>query len=439
MEDGMKGKSVLLGSVITLALVCALVLACVGGIVAAPYIQRQMGAFRINTAAPVSRSNDARPAAPAQVIAAQVTPAPTPTAVPLPADASTSERTASDVYRKVSPSVVYIEVTQSGGTSGFQHPQVPGFPPNAPNQPPSGVQVASGSGFVLDKQGHIVTNDHVVEGADKVQVTFLDGTTVHATIVGQDPSSDLAVIKVDVEASKLQPVELGDSAALVVGQQVFAIGNPFGQLWTMTSGIVSAVGRTIHSGTSSYSIPEVVQTDASINPGNSGGPLLDSQGRVIGVNAQIESQNGSSSGVGFSIPVNIVKRVAPVLIKDGKYNYAWLGVTGTSLTLDLNEAMNLSPDQRGALVIQVASGSPSDSAGVLGSQKQATIDGSQTQVGGDVIIAVDKQPVTGMDSVIDYLFTSKQPGDKITLTVLRNGQQKDIVVTLGQRPASPSQ
>jgi len=188
------------------------------------------------------------------------------------------------------------------------------------------VQVASGSGFVLDKQGHIVTNDHVVEGADKVQVTFLDGTMANATVVGQDPNSDLAVIKVEVDASKLQPVELGDSAALVVGQQVFAIGNPFGQLWTMTSGIVSAVGRTIQSGTSSYSIPEVVQTDASINPGNSGGPLVDSQGRVIGVNAQIESQGGSSSGVGFSIPVNIVKRVAPALIKDGKYSYSWLAL-----------------------------------------------------------------------------------------------------------------
>ena len=221
------------------------------------------------------------------------------------------------------------------------------------------MQVASGSGFVLDKQGHIVTNDHVVEGANQVEVTFLDGTTVHAEVVGQDPNSDLAVIQVEVNASLLQPVELGDSAALVVGQQVFAIGNPFGQLWTMTSGIVSAVGRTIQSGTSSYSIPEVVQTDASINPGNSGGPLLDSQGRVIGVNEQIESQSGSSSGVGFSIPVNIVKRVAPALIKDGQYNYAWLGVTGTSLTLDLNEAMNLSSDQRGALVINVASGSPS--------------------------------------------------------------------------------
>jgi 2-alkenal reductase len=244
---------------------------------------------------------------------------------------------------------------------------------------------------------------------------------------------------VDVNSSLLKPVELGDSSSLVVGEQVFAIGNPFGQLWTMTSGIVSAVGRTIQSGTSSYSIPEVVQTDASINPGNSGGPLVDSQGRVIGVNAQIESQGGSSSGVGFAIPVNIVKRVAPALIKSGQYNYAWLGITGTSLTLDLNEAMNLSPDQRGALVIQVASGSPSDNAGVQGGQNQATINGDQVNVGGDVITAVDGQPVAGMDSVIDYLFTSKQPGDKITLTVLRDGQHKDIVVTLGQRPKNPSQ
>ena len=422
----MKVKTVILGSVITMALVLALVLGAMGGALAAPYLQGQSGTFRLNTYALVSSSQQR----------SALAPAPAPTAVPLPADASAGERVASNVYSKVSPSVVSIKVVQSGGTSSTQ-PQVPGFP-RIPNQPPSGVQVASGSGFVLDKQGHIVTNDHVVEGADQVQVTFLDGTTVHAKIVGQDPSSDLAIIQVDAKSSLLQPVELGDSSALVVGEQVFAIGNPFGQLWTMTSGIVSAVGRTIQSGTSSYSIPEAIQTDASINPGNSGGPLLDSQGRVIGVNEQIESQSGSSSGVGFAIPVNIVKRVAPALIKDGQYNYAWLGVTGTNLTLDLNEAMNLSPDQKGALVIDVASGSPSDHAGLQGSQNRATIDGTQVQVGGDVIIAVDGQPMTGMDSVIDYLFTSKQPGDKITLTVLRDGQQKDIVVTLGQRPKNPN-
>jgi serine protease Do len=434
----MKFKSVLLGSVITLALVFVLVVGGMGGVVAAPYLQRQVGTFRLNTFAPLSSSQQRSASAPAPAPAAQVVPAPTPTVVPLSADASASERVASDVYRRVSPSVVYIQVTQNGGTPNFQRPQGPGSP-RIPNQPPSSVQVASGSGFVLDKEGHIVTNDHVVEGASQVEVTFLDGTTVHAKVVGQDPNSDLAVIQVDVKSSLLQPVELGDSSALTVGEEVFAIGNPFGQLWTMTSGIVSAVGRTIQSGTSSYSIPEVVQTDASINPGNSGGPLLDSQGRVIGVNEQIESQSGSSSGVGFAIPVNIVKRVTPALIKDGQYNYSWLGVTGTNLTLDLNEAMNLSPDQRGALVMNVASASPSDKAGVQAGQRQATINGDQVTVGGDVIVAVDGQPMTGMDSVIDYLFTSKQPGDKITLTVLRDGQQKDIVVTLGQRPANPNQ
>jgi len=202
----------------------------------------------------------------------------------------------------------------------------------------------------------------------------------------------------------------------------------------MTSGIVSAVGRTIQSGTSNYSIPEVVQTDAAINPGNSGGPLLDHNGRLIGVNAQIVSQSNSSSGVGFAIPVSIVKRVVPALIKDGHYNYAWLGISGTSLTLDLNEAMNLPADQRGTLVIDVTQGGPADKAGVQVGQNQATVNGNQITTGGDVIIAADGQPVTGMDDVIDYLFNNKQPGDKMTLTVLRNGQQKDIQLTLGERP-----
>jgi len=412
----MKVRTFLLGFAIVLVIVLAIGLGSVGGIAAAPYLQHQSGAL----------------ASPNQQ---QSAPALAPTAVPLPADASASERTASDVYRRVSPSVVYIQVVESGSATSSQQ-QSPGTP-RIPNQPRSSVQVASGSGFVLDKQGHIVTNDHVIDGASQIEVTFLDGTTVHAKVVGQDPSSDLAVIQVNVDASLLQPVNLGDSASLVVGQQVYAIGNPFGQLWTMTSGIVSAVGRTIQSGTSNYSIPEAVQTDASINPGNSGGPLLDTQGRVIGVNEQIESQSGSSSGVGFAIPVNIVKRVTPALIKDGQYNYAWLGVTGADLTLDVKEAMNLPTDQRGALVIDVASGGPADKAGLQGGQRQATINGSQTPIGGDVITAVDKQPVKGMDEVIDYLFTSKQSGDKITLTVLRNGQQQDITVTLGQRPANP--
>ena len=431
----MKVKPFLLGSVITLALVFMLVVGCVGGFVVAPYVQQQIGTLRHTTSAPVSSVSPRSNSAPTPAPAVQVAPLPTPTVVPLPADASPAERVASDVYRKVSPSVVYIQVEQSGSGSTGSTPrsQIPGIP-GFPNQPPSGVQVASGSGFLLDKEGHIVTNNHVVDGADNVEVTFIDGTTVHAKVVGTDPSSDLAVIQVDVKSSLLQPVELGDSSALVVGEQVFALGNPFGLDWTLTSGIVSAVGRTIQSGTSNYSIPEVVQTDAAINPGNSGGPLLDRNGRVIGVNAQIVSQSNSSSGIGFAIPVNIVKRVVPALIKDGRYTYAWLGITGTSLTLDLNEAMNLSADQRGVLVQDVTQGGPAEKAGVQVGQNQATVNGRQITTGGDVIIAVDGQPVTGMDDVIDYLFNNKQPGDKMTLTVLRNGQQKDIQVTLGERP-----
>jgi len=428
----MKVKPFVLGSFITLALVFMLVVGCVGGLVAAPYVQQQIGTLRHVVSAPVSSVSPRSNSAPTPAAAAKVSPLPTPTAVPLPADASPAERVASDVYRKVSPSVVYIQVEQSGSGSTGSTPrsQIPGFP----NQPPSGVQVASGSGFVLDKEGHIVTNYHVVDGSTKVEVTFIDGTTVHAKVVGTDPSSDLAVIQVDVKSSLLQPVELGDSSALVVGEQVYALGNPFGLDWTLTSGIVSAVGRTIQSGTSNYSIPEVVQTDAAINPGNSGGPLLDSHGRVIGVNAQIVSQSNSSSGIGFAIPVSIVKRVVPALIKDGHYNYAWLGISGASLTLDLNEAMNLPADQRGTLVMDVTQGGPAEKAGVQVGQSQATVNGNQITTGGDVIIATDGQPVSGMDDVIDYLFNNKRPGDKMTLTVLRDGQQKDIQVTLGERP-----
>jgi len=430
----MQVKPLLLGSLIALALVFMLIVGCVGAFVALPYVQQQFGTFQHITSAPVSSVSPQSNAAATPAPAVQMSPVPTPTAIPLPADASPAEKVASDVYRKVSPSVVYIQVQQSGSSSGVtprsQIPGIPGFP----NQPPSGVQVASGSGFVLDKEGHIVTNYHVVDGATSVEVTFIDGTTVHAKVVGTDPSSDLAVVQADVKSSLLQPVDLGDSTTLVVGEQVFALGNPFGLDWTMTSGIVSAVGRTIQSGTSNYSIPEVIQTDAAINPGNSGGPLLDRNGRVIGVNAQIVSQSNSSSGVGFAIPASIVKRVVPALIKNGRYSYAWLGITGTSLTLDLNEAMNLSPNQRGAIVEDVTQGGPAAKAGVQAGQGQATINGSQIATGGDIIIAVDGQPVTGMDDVIDYLFNNKQPGDKMTLMVLRNGQQKDIQVTLGERP-----
>jgi 2-alkenal reductase len=425
----MKVKSVLLGSVITLALVFAIVVGCVGGVVAAPYIQQRLGVSRLTTSARVSSSSIQ--ATPAPVRNPAVVAPPTATPVPLPADASPLEQVTEQVYRQVSPSVVYIEVVEQGSSSRQQ--PFRGLP-GIPNQPPSGVQMASGSGFVLDKDGHILTNNHVVDGASQIEVTFIDGTTVRAQVVGRDPFSDLAVIKVDVNSSLLQPVELGDSSTLVVGQNVFAIGNPFGQEWTMTSGIVSGLGRTIASGATDYSIPEAIQTDAAINPGNSGGPLLDSRGRVIGVNTQIESQSGSSSGVGFAVPVNIIKQVAPALIQDGQYSYSWLGIQGGTLTLDLNEAMNLPANQRGALVIQATPNGPAAKAGIQGSQNQATVNGRQMQVGGDVITAVDSHPVTGIDDVIDYLVNATHPGDKITLTVLRDGRQQDVQVTLGERP-----
>jgi 2-alkenal reductase len=362
-----------------------------------------------------------------------MTPAPSATPIPLPEDFGADERLAAELYRKVSPSVVYVRVVQNPTSSGrIPRQNIPGLPqlPDMPNLP----QAGSGSGFVIDKDGHIVTNYHVVDGADKVQVTFIDGTTVSAQVVGTDPDSDLAVIQVDVKSSLLQPVELGDSAQLIVGQQTFALGNPFGQQWTLTSGIVSAVGRTIQSGNSQFSIPQVIQTDAAINPGNSGGPLLDRRGRVIGVNTMILSENGSSSGVGFAVPVNIVKRVVPALIKDGKFTYAYLGLSGGKLTPEYAEAMGLPTDLRGVLVSEVVSGGPSEKAGIQASQRDATIEGVKVKVGGDVIVAVDGRAVASMDTIIDYLLTSKRPGDKITLTVLRDGQQKDSQVTLGERP-----
>jgi len=232
----------------------------------------------------------------------------------------------------------------------------------------------------------------------------------------------------------LHPVALGDSDAAFVGQRAIAIGNPFGQEWTLTTGVVSALGRTLPSGTSRFSIPEMIQTDAAINPGNSGGPLLDGEGRVIGVNVMIMSRWQSSAGVGFAIPVNVVRQVVPVLIEEGHYTYAWLGMVGRDLDRDTALAMDLSPDQRGALVIEVAEGGPAEDAGLQGSNETVTIDGADVQIGGDVIIAVDDQPVHTMDDLIVYLVKETRPGQEVALTVLREGQERQIEVTLGERP-----
>ncbi|RMF31773.1 MAG: PDZ domain-containing protein, partial [Chloroflexi bacterium] len=347
---------------------------------------------------------------------------PSPTGGPsaLPSGADAEEQLIAQVYRQVSPSVVYIQVIKQVGI------ELPGMP---------GVEAGVGSGFVWDREGHIVTNYHVVQEADVVEVTFLDGTQALADVVGTDPHSDLAVVQVkDVPQEVLKPVTPGDSDQLFVGQRALAIGSPFAQQWTLTVGVISALGRTIRSGTSRFSIPEVIQTDAAINPGNSGGPLLDDSGRVIGVNTMILSGAGSSSGVGFAVPINIVKRVVPVLIEKGEYTYPWLGIAGVTLNRDLAEAMDLDPNQRGAMVTQVEQGGPADKAGLRGADRTVEIFGQEVEVGGDVIIAIDGQPVKGMDDLIVYLVKKTEPGQKVVLTVLRDGKEMEIPVTLGERP-----
>jgi 2-alkenal reductase len=288
--------------------------------------------------------------------------------------------------------------------------------------------------------GHIVTNYHVVEGAEKIDVTFRDGTMARAEVVGADSESDIAVIQVkDVDPSVLHPVTFANSSELYVGQPVLAIGSPFGQEWTLTTGIVSALGRTISSGFSDFSIPSAIQTDAAINPGNSGGPLLDVDGNVIGVNSQILSRSGSNAGVGFAIPANLVQRVARALIEDGAYHYAWLGISGGALTIDLIEAMDLAPNQRGVMVGEVTAGGPADKAGVHGADSTVEIDGQEVRVGGDVITAVDSVPVSHMDELIAYLVEQTNPGDEVTLTILRDGSEQQIAVTLGERQQAQSQ
>ncbi len=350
--------------------------------------------------------------------------------------------TLENIYATVSPSVVNIRVVQKVTASDSSSLQLPGFPFfNLPQgqRPEPQYQGALGSGFVWDKQGHIVTNNHVVSGADKIEVAFSDGTIVPASLVGTDPDSDLAVLKVDVSADKLQPVQVGDSNVVKVGELAIAIGNPFGLEGSMTTGIISAVGRSLpadETSAQSYTIPDIIQTDAPINPGNSGGVLIDAQGQVLGVTSAIESPVRANAGVGFAIPAAIVKNVVPALIKDGKYVHTWLGISGTTLTPDLSKAMNLDASQRGALVEEVMPNSPAEKAQLRASDQKVTIDGQTTNVGGDVITSIDNQPVLEMDDLIAYLARSTKVNQNVTLGILRNGKQQTLDVTLAARPAS---
>jgi len=293
-----------------------------------------------------------------------------------------------------------------------------------------------GSGFVFDKQGHIITNDHVVANAEKVTVTFLDGTQYIAKIVGTDPFTDIGVIKVDADPNLLQPLNLGDSSNLRVGEEIAAIGNPFGLSGSMTSGIVSQLGRLLAPpSTGGFSIPDVIQTDAAINPGNSGGPLLNMRGEVIGINTAIQSTTGDFAGVGFAIPSNTISKIVPSLLKYGEYTHPWIGISGADIEPDLAHVLGLK-DAKGFLVITVIVDSPADKAGLQGSSKTKEFEGKNFAIGGDIILAVDGKDVRKIDDILIHLQREKSIGDEMVLKILRNGAISNIVLILEERPDS---
>src|SRR5918911_5219296 len=293
-----------------------------------------------------------------------------------------------------------------------------------------------GSGFVFDPaKGLIITNNHVIQGADKVDVTFIDGNTYSAKVIGADPFGDLAVLQItdDFSSQHLTALSLANSSQLQVGQQVIAIGNPFALSDTMTNGIISQVGRVLPNQEMGFSIPDVIQTNAAINPGNSGGPLLDLHGNVIGVNSAITSQTGEFAGVGFAIPSNTVARIVPYLIKDGKYDHPWLGIAGVNLTPNLAQQLGLPRDSKGVVVASVTPGSAADIAGIIGRVENGNIPA------GDIITAIDGHQVKRMEDIISYVEEQKSVGDKVVITVNRGGQSLDLAATLQARPLAMSQ
>ena len=342
-----------------------------------------------------------------------------PLSVQVPANPVTQQDALVALYETVSPGIVAIKV--------------------------SGPQGASlGSGFVYDTDGHIVTNYHVVEGASQVEVDFMSGYKNYGTVIGTDLDSDLAVVKVTAPPAELHPMPLGDSDLLKVGQTVIAIGNPFGLNGTMTVGIVSALGRTLDSehitpgGNQPFTAGDIIQTDAAINPGNSGGPLFNLNGEVIGVNRAIRSTNFTdsgqaiNSGIGFAVSSNIIRRVTPVLIRDGKYDYPYLGISSIDeLSLDEIKALGLDT-YTGAYVTDLVKGGPAARAGIRAGDQPTSV--QRLFAGGDLIVAIDGRPVRRFDELLAYLITNKSPGDTVILTVLRGDQETDITVTLDKRP-----
>ena len=289
-----------------------------------------------------------------------------------------------------------------------------------------------GSGFVFDKKGHIITNAHVIEGSTKTVVTFLDGRSYNAEIIGVDEYTDIGVIKVNADLKLLNPLSLGDSSNLDVGEPIAAIGNPFGLSGSMTSGIVSQMGRLLPSG-SGYSIPDVIQTDAAINPGNSGGPLLNMRGNIVGINTAIQSTTGEFTGVGFAIPSQTVAKIVPTLISEGEYKHPWIGISGRDIDPDTANVLGLN-DALGFLVITVVENSPASDAGMIGTDKTIEVDGREYAVGGDIIVAVDGMDVRKIDDILIHLQRVKTVGDEMNLEILRDGKTTNVTIILQERP-----
>jgi len=351
---------------------------------------------------------------------------------PLTSPSSSSPSSSSfplaNVFKRVENSVVQITSTRSD-----------------PNQvtiingvPATGRSTALGSGFVYDNQGHIITNHHVIDGATTADVTFTDGNTYSAKVIGKDPDADIAVLQItdNFSEEKVMPLPVANSSSLRPGDQLIAIGNPFGLSGTITTGIVSGEGRLLPNPDTGFSIPNIIQTDAPINPGNSGGPLLNIQGQVIGMNTAILSRTGSYSGVGFAIPSNAIAKEVPVLIKGGTYTHPWLGISGGKITPDIAQSAGLLRNYKGVVVGSVQPGSPADKAGTQALTQDMA--GSNTHIG-DIITAIDGHPTRQIDDIINYVDSNKNVGDNVKLTINRNGQTTDVTATLQSRPDTISQ
>ncbi len=322
-----------------------------------------------------------------------------------------AERLTIEVYERVSPSVVYI--TTRAITMGY----FGAYPSEG-----------SGSGFVIDREGHIVTNHHVIEGADSIQVSLFDGTNVSATVVGVDPENDLAVIQVAVDPDKLMPVDTSFDGELRVGQRAIAIGNPFGLGWTLTSGVISSLGRPLQE-SNGLTIYNVIQTDAAINPGNSGGPLLNSQGQLIGVNTAIRS---GADNIGFAVPVSTVKRIVPELIANGRYPHPSIGAVGYSIFPEFAERFDL-PVERGLLIVRVYSNGTADVAGLRGASREAYVGRTPIYLGGDIIARLNEYEIDSNETLLEVLETKMRVGDSVTITYYRDGQEQQVTAVLREQ------